>query len=176
LWTGRAIIAGLVAVGGYAVTQFANRRDRKARTYAEAIAAVREYQELPYLIKRRAASNAATRAALAQHMSQVMAKLGFYEAWVQIDSAETGAACEALLLQTRRQCRRHQATAWAADVLERDTQMSSPDTPFPWDIDSELRLCLEAMQRELSFWGFLRRSRQRRLRDLQRTSQSAKPS
>ena len=59
-----AIIAALVAVVGYAVTQFANRQDRKAKTYAEALAAVTEYQELPYLVLRRAASDAATRAAL----------------------------------------------------------------------------------------------------------------
>jgi hypothetical protein len=170
-----AIIAGLVAVGGYAVTQFANRRDTKARTYAEAIAAVTEYQELPYLVMRRAASDAPTRAAFAQHQSEVMAKLGFYRAWVRIDSAETGAVYANLVSDTRRQCRRHLATAWAEDLLKSDTQMSSPEAPFPWDIEAERDLCLKAMRRELRPWGFLqRRSTQRQFQNLQRTTEAAK--
>ena len=127
-----AIIAGLVAIGGYAVTQFANRRDDKARTYAEAIAAVTEYQELPYLAFRRAASDGPTRAAFAQHQSEVMAKLGFYSAWVRIHSAVAGAAYANLVSHTRRQGRRHLATAWAGDVLKRDTQMTTTEAPpFP---------------------------------------------
>ena len=102
-----------MAVAGYVVTQFTNRRDRKAKVYAEALAAVREYQELPYRVRRRAASDAATRAALAERVSEVMSKLGFYLAWLRIDSPETSVAYLDLVSRTRRQCRRHLADAWA---------------------------------------------------------------
>jgi hypothetical protein len=158
-----AIIAGLVALAGYLVTQFANRRDRKAKVYAEALAAVREYQELPYRVRRRAASDAATRAALAERISDVMAKLGFYEAWLQIDSPQTGSAYMDLVSRTRRQGRQHLSNAWGGKVLERDAEMIGATAPVAWDIKPELDLCVLVMRRELGFLGFLSRPSTRRL-------------
>jgi hypothetical protein len=84
-----AIIAGSVAVVGYLITQAANRRERKSRLYAEALSVVREYQELPYRVKRRPASDGATRAELGEQISAVMTKLGFYLRWLQIDGHGT---------------------------------------------------------------------------------------
>ena len=102
-----AAIAGLVALTGYFLTQFANRRERKGKSYAEALAAVRQYQELPYLIRRRSESTSATRTALAQQISDVMAKLGFYQAWLQMDSDTTSTAYNDLIAQTRKIGRVH---------------------------------------------------------------------
>jgi hypothetical protein len=129
-----AVIAGLVALAGYLVTQSANRRDRKGKVYAEALAAVREYQELPYRVRRRAASDAATRAALAERISDVMAKPGFYKAWLQIDSPLTRSAYGDLVSRTRRQGRQHLSDAWRGNVLEKDAEMIGATAPFAWDI------------------------------------------
>jgi hypothetical protein len=163
-----AIIAGLVAVLGYLVTQFVNRRDRKAKSFAEALAAVREYQELPYLVRRRAASDGATRAAHAQRWSEVMAKLGFYVAWLRIDSPTAGLAYADLVTQTRRQCRGHLADAWAGTVIESDADMIGPKALFRWDNGAELDLCVFAMRRELRFLRSLLSRSTQRLLDQQR--------
>jgi len=167
-----AIIAGLVAVVGYLVTQFVNRRDGKTKVFAEALAAVREYQELPYLVRRRAASDAPTRAVLAQRISEVMAKLGFYVAWLRIDAPEAGVVYADLVSRARRQCRSHLAEAWAGKVLESDTDMIGTQAPFAWDIGAELDLCVQVMRRELRFWGFISCRSTRRLLANRRQNQA----
>jgi hypothetical protein len=149
---GTAIIAGLVALIGYLVTQLANRNERKRRFYAEALASVREYQELPYRIRRRPSSNAVTRFELSQVQSDIMAKLGFYHAWLQIDSAEVGSAYSHLLDQVRHLGRIHRASAWRMPIFATDEQMADDPVDFRWDIQPELDRCLRAMRRELSFW------------------------
>ena len=70
-----AIIAGLVALTGYLLNQFANRRERTSKVYAEALEAIREYQELPYKIRRRPDSNGTTRAALGDKTGDVVSRL-----------------------------------------------------------------------------------------------------
>lgn len=153
-----AIIAGAVALAGYILTQIAGRRERKGRSYAEALAAIRKYQELPYLVRRRPASDSLSRFAIAQQVSDVMAKLGFYSSWLQIvDSDEVGNAYNDLVTETRRQGRAHLFTAWREPVIQADADMVGTRTPFLWDIEPELTLCMLAMRRELSFWGPARR-------------------
>src|SRR6266508_4369607 len=43
----------LVALAGYLLTQWQARRDRKLKVFADTLAAVAEYEELPYRIRRR---------------------------------------------------------------------------------------------------------------------------
>ncbi len=157
-----AVVAGLVALIGYSLTQYANRRERKSKSYAEALAAIREYQELPYLIRRRPDSNGDARSELAQRISEVMAKLGFYKAWLKIDSSTVSAVYDDLVDRTRQLGRDHLRAAWAGKVIRRDTEMIGTAAPFDWPgIDAKLDLCILAMRQELSFWGFKsRRSRQ----------------
>jgi hypothetical protein len=162
------LIAGFVALIGYSLTQLTNRRERKSRFFAEALAAVREFQEIPYLIRRRQASDGATRAAIAQQISAVMAKLGFYSAWLQIDSFEVGAAYNDLVGQTRRLGVAHWRTAWREPLIETDGEMAGVRAEYAWDIRPELDLCLFAMRKELSFWSFAFRRAIRRSLSAQR--------
>ncbi len=48
-----ALIAALVAVAGYALTQAWTRREQRAKAFADALAAVEEYLEAPYRVRRR---------------------------------------------------------------------------------------------------------------------------
>ena len=153
-----AAIAGLIALIGYSLTQFANRREHKSKSYAEALAAIRQYQELPYLIRRRSESSSAARSELAQLISEVMAKLGFHQAWLQMDSDTTSTAYHDLVTRTRRIGRIHLKAAWEGNVIERDADMIGTQAPFDWkDITPELDLCVRAMRLELSFWSFISR-------------------
>jgi hypothetical protein len=156
-----AIIAGLVAVVGYIITQAANRRERKSKLYAEALSVVREYQELPYRVRRRPASDSSTRAVLGEQISSVMTKLGFYLRWLQIDSRVVGIAYVDLVEQVRRFGGPYRNKAWQEPLVSDDKDM--PDVKYPYDTDDEMRLCLLAMRRELSLFGVLFRRSTRRL-------------
>lgn len=164
-----AFIAGMVAVVGYLMVQDANRRDRKSKVYAEALSVLREYQELPYRVRRRPSCDSPTRAQLGEQISAVMTRLGFYLRWLQIDSHEVGAAYSDLVAQVRRFGGPYRNEAWRQPLIASDGEM--PEIKYPYDIEPEMSLCLIAMQRELSIWRLLfRRStrrylaRQRRVR------------
>lgn len=72
------LITALIALVGYLITQHAKRRDRRSQLYAEALEVLAEYQELPYLIRRRMDETAATRSVLTTRISAVHAKLQYY--------------------------------------------------------------------------------------------------
>ena len=150
-----AMIAAFAAIAGYVVTQLANRRDRKGKVYAEALAVMQEYRELPFRIRRRPSSDGATRAALGDKISDVLDRLGFYRSWLEIDSYVVGAAYSDLFAQVRRFGARYRNAAWRDPIISRDEEMAS--LAYEYDIGPEMRLCLEAMRNELSPFGFIRR-------------------
>ena len=152
------IVAGAGALVGFLGSQLANRRERKSKVYAEALAAIKEYEELPYRIRRRPSSDGATRAALGDMVGDVLSKLWFYQAWVHTDSAEVGAAYSALMARTQGFGGPFRAAAWSTPVITKDEDAHLRDS-FIYDNKPELALCLLVMRRELSPWTpFLRRS------------------
>jgi hypothetical protein len=165
------IIAGLVALIGYLLNQLANRRERKSKVYAEALEAIREYQELPYKIRRRPDSEGATRAALGDKTGDVVSKLWFYRAWLQTDSAEVGDAYRDLMAQTKRNGGIYRSTAWSEPVLMKDEDAQLKDK-YVYDNKPELTLYLFAIRRELSPFAFLLRRSTRRRLALQRDKRS----
>jgi hypothetical protein len=166
LWA--AIVAGLVALVGYSLTQLANRQERKRKLYAEALAAVREYEELPFRIRRRQASDNATRAALGEQISDTFKLLRFHLAYLQIDSLEVGTAYADLVERTKRFGGPYRDTAWKEPVIRSDDEMKL-GTVYVYDNRAELSLCLLAMRRELSLTGILfRRPTRRALAELRR--------
>jgi hypothetical protein len=124
-----AIIAGLVALTGYLLNQFANRRERTSKVYAEALEAIREYQELPYKIRRRPDSNGTTRAALGDKTGEVVSRLWFDRAWLQTDS-EVGAAYRDLMAQTKQDGGIYRATAWSEPVPIKDEDAQLKDKVY----------------------------------------------
>src|SRR5258708_10036458 len=59
-----ALIAALVAVAGYALTQAWTRREQRAQAFADAPAAGEEYLEGPYPVRRRPRATPEGRSAL----------------------------------------------------------------------------------------------------------------
>lgn len=151
-----AIIAGTVALVGYSVTQFANRRERKSKLFAEALAVIYEYQELPYRIRRRASSDGATRAALGGLVSDVMTKLGFYLAWLHMESPEVGAAYRLLFDRVRQFGGPYRDSAWMAPLIASDEEVPAAEYRYG-DLHPERMLCLSVMRHELHPLGFLYR-------------------
>ena len=154
-----ALLAAVAALTGYALTQAWNRRERRARTYAEALAAIREYQELPYRIYRRQASDAATREALGQMLSDAAGKVRFYMATLEMESLLAARAYGDLRNQTRRRGALLRDWAWQQPLIDNDSAMAL-NPPFHHDNDDEERLCLACMRHDLKIF---RRRRSRRL-------------
>src|SRR5690242_1806090 len=90
------VVAGSVAVLGYVVTQQMGRRDRKAKFYAEALLAVKDFEELPYRIAKRPDTSPATRERLGTMVNDAFVKVSFYQAWLRIDSPRVGASYDLL--------------------------------------------------------------------------------
>ncbi|RZS68417.1 hypothetical protein EV187_0846 [Agromyces ramosus] len=115
-----AIIAAVVVVVGYVVQQGKARSDRRARTYAEAIRAVHDYLEAPYLVVRRDGS-AAARIAISSSISDIQSRLRFYESLLSIQAPQHVAdAFSDLVKCARTEAGGHMTEAWQRRPLRRD--------------------------------------------------------
>jgi hypothetical protein len=110
-----SISAAIVALIGFLLNQVALRNERRSRVYAEALSAVFEFQELPYRIRKRAASEDSS-AMIAQKISDVFVRLDFYRALLLLESSTVGNAYADLVRQTQAQGDSHRADAWKHPV------------------------------------------------------------
>lgn len=120
-----ALVAAVVAVAGYTIQQRAARADRHRTMYAEALRAVEDYLEAPYLIRRRDGS-AAARREISTHVSDIQSRLSFYCAWLQLHAPPTvHAAYTAYVAAARREAGAQMTAAWAAKPtrLDRDVPL-----------------------------------------------------
>jgi len=156
-----ALIAALTAVSGYLSTQRWKRRDDKIRLYADALQAVRRYEELPFRIARRADSAPETRERMAGMISDSFIELGHYRAFLLLYSREVGDAYSLLLNRTHRSCRPHRQEAWGMPPLRRDAAAHLGGR-FLFDNKPELALCVVAMRRSIKPGAYLRGLRTRR--------------
>ena len=159
------LITALIALIGYWNTHYLQRRDRRALMYAEAVAAMRAYEQAPYLVRRRADSSGSTRAALAAQLIEANTRVSFNEKLLLMDSLPVGTAYRLLLEVTRSQLSRYRDEAWQTPVMTADDEVPRSTLQYPYDNEPEWRLCISAMQRELTFRGWTRR--QETLRECQ---------
>jgi hypothetical protein len=161
-----ATIAALAAIAGYLSAQRWKRRDDKARLYADALQAVRRYEELPFRIARRVDSSPATRERMAGIVSDSFVELGHYRALLLLHSREVGDAYSLLLNRTHRDCRPHRQEAWSMPPPRNDSA-AHMGGKFLFDNKTELALCVVAMRRSLQLGAYFRARRTRRdLREL----------
>ena len=170
---GAATVAGSVTIAGYLLSQSWSRRERKARMYADAIAAMRRFQELPYKILRRAASDSATRATIGQEHSDSISGVAYHQALLRIDSAVVGEADLELFDQVRRAQKINRVIAWRTTVLCSDPEMADNPPFVRSGSDIELSNCILAMRRELRVTGPLHRASTRRRITRQRQVRTA---
>ena len=78
-----AVLAAFVVVFGYWWQQRAARHERRAGIYSEAIRAVEDYLEAPFLVLRREESKPALRE-LTTHISDVQSRIAYYRAMLQV--------------------------------------------------------------------------------------------
>ncbi len=105
-WDGTAtLIAGVLAAGiailGYSFQQKLARRERLASIYSEALRAVEDYLEAPYLLRRRDGSHS-TRTALTKHVSEIQSRIAYYSALIQIHGPKRVSAAYGKLVKAAR--------------------------------------------------------------------------
>jgi hypothetical protein len=75
-----AAIAAVVAVAGYFIAQARARRERRSKAFADALAAVEDYLEAPYRVRRRQASTPEARTALTSALNDLQARTALHRA------------------------------------------------------------------------------------------------
>ena len=149
-----AFVAALAAFSGYLLNQRAARRQRKAQFYAEALQAVKEFEELPYRIAKRKDSTGETRERLGGIVNDSYVKLSFYQAWLRIDSPRVSPAYDGLARRAARFGAPQQVDAWSRPVIDADTDMDL-GVEYYYGTRPELAICVTAMRRELGLLSVL---------------------
>ncbi|MBG0569280.1 hypothetical protein [Actinoplanes aureus] len=168
-----ATVTALVAIGGYFVNQAAARSERRSKVFAEALAAVFEYQELPFRIRRRTGTPEAAMA-LAQKVGDAFARLTFYRRWLGLESPLVGRAFDNLVRRTDAQWEEFCEHAWHQSPPEDDIGYQVEQwQPYQFDNLDEQELCLRVMRRELRLLGPLYRRSSRTDIDAQQAARSA---
>ncbi|MGW7818000.1 hypothetical protein ACWGLF_07660 [Streptomyces puniciscabiei] len=166
------LVTALVALIGYWVSQHQKRRERRADVFASALEAIQEYEQTPYLIRRREGPDAATRARISERLSASAARRRYHEAVLTLDSPIVAASYRALLVRTRRQVGPYRSDAWKLPVIASDEEFPG-SAYYAYDNEPEWDLCLLAMRRELSVFAAVRRRDTRRRLEALIASRSA---
>jgi hypothetical protein len=148
-----ALIAALVAVTGYMLTQAQARRERRAREFAEALAAVEEYLEAPYRIRRRQSATPAARDALSNTTSDLQARIARHRAWLHVEAPIVASAYDALIAAARSEAGVQMTEAWKSAPLSSDSEMNLEVAYLHPMSDAERDMVIAIMRHDLRFWS-----------------------
>ncbi|MHB1164370.1 MAG: hypothetical protein ACYC90_00330 [Candidatus Nanopelagicales bacterium] len=96
-----ALVAALVAIGGYRHQKAAARRERCAEMYATAVQAVENYLEGPYRVRRRDGS-VESRNALTDRLSDIKSSIEYHQTLLRIHGSEDVASAYAGFVEAAR--------------------------------------------------------------------------
>src|SRR5215218_761577 len=96
-----AVVTGLVALLVFAGNQYQARKDGLRRDFAEALAAVERYAELPYRVLRRQDSTPEVRGHIAEQVHEVQQDILWNKSWIRIQSSEVAEVYDSLLRAMR---------------------------------------------------------------------------
>lgn len=151
-----AAILGAVSVLGFAVnsglSSHKDRANRQREVFAQAFVAVVAYEEYPFVIRRRRASEPdGERIRISTDLRMVQEKLSFYSAWLKTESKDVSIAYEDLILEVRKVAGKLMREAWETPPIFDDSEMNMPDLSV-----NELAVFkekyLQAVSAHLSAW------------------------
>jgi hypothetical protein len=146
-----AIVTGLVALVALAVTQYQARQDARRKDFAEALAAVERYAELPYRIRRRQGSTPEVRGRMAEFIHEVQQDLLFHKSWMRIQAPRVADVYDFLLRATREEAGSAMTEAWNTAPISRDEDMPlRVGLSFPQMEEARIRY-IQAVGYELEF-------------------------
>jgi len=107
-----ALIAALVVVAGYFLQQHFTRRERRALIYSDALRAVADYLEAPYLTRRKDGSTE-TQQRLVSHVSEIQSRIAFYSGLLRLHApVKVDEAYDALVRVAREEAGGNMSDAW----------------------------------------------------------------
>ncbi|MFI2365392.1 hypothetical protein [Promicromonospora sp. NPDC019610] len=118
------ILTGVIAVFifllGYLLQRRHARRDERSKMFAEALQAVEDYLEAPYLIRRRDGS-APARMDLVRHISSIQSRIEFYRAWLAIHAKPAvHEAYDAFVVAAKKEAGAQMTIEWKSRPTRRD--------------------------------------------------------
>lgn len=100
-----------------------NRRQERAKAYAEAVRAVEDYLETPYRIRRRDGSSAA-RWQLTESISEIQSRINFHKDWLRINApTEVYEAYLTFISAAKKEAGGQMTTGWIGPVTKKDRQI-----------------------------------------------------
>lgn len=143
-------LAGAVVTAAlsYGLSQRAARRERQTREFAEALAVIEDYAELPYRIRRRPGTPQA-RHELTEQVSQIQSRLAFHQSWLRMEARGVAQAYEHLVRTTKARAGAQMREAWLEPVVSEDAQVSLGKSYERQDIDGARDQCVAAMRAAL---------------------------
>jgi len=118
-----AIRTGLVALVVLVVNQYQARQDARRKDFAEALAAVERYAELPYRIRRRPGSTPDVRGRIAEFIHGVQQDLLFHKSWLRIQAPRVAEVYDSLLNAAREEAGFAMTKAWNTSPITKDEDM-----------------------------------------------------
>lgn len=136
-------------IWSYRRQQQDKHRDGLRDLFSEALRAVADYQELPYLVRRRSDDSPMKPSELTWHASGVQSRLDFYVARLDLESEALGTAYAGLVGATRREAGAHMTAAWRENRLASDADIPLGAAYRRDDADQERQRCLAVMRQHL---------------------------
>lgn len=132
-------------------------RQRRRRSYAEALAAGVAYREFPYAIRRRRDDVPGDeRVRLSEALREVQRELAFHQAWIKLEgSSGTVQAFERLVAETRKIAGTYMHDAWNGPPATTDADMNIMGIDYSSIKPLETGYLAE-VRKDLSWWRIWR--------------------
>lgn len=150
---GATILAALIAAAmvtiGYFFQQWLARRQRRLESYAQALRAVHDYLETPYLIRRRDGSTDARRSIIGQ-INEIQSRLNYHCALLQLHGPKrVSDAYDDLVRKARREAGAQMKDAWTEPAATQDADMSLGRAYAHPEADAALDTAITAMRKKI---------------------------
>jgi hypothetical protein len=126
------VVAALSGAGASVLTlvysSAQERRDRHREHFSRALQTVSQYEEFPYVVRRRRASDPeGERIRISTELRAVQAELSYHCTWLMTESPQVGAAYGVLVAELRRVVGGLIHEAWASSPVDQDAGMNIAD-------------------------------------------------
>ena len=159
------VAAALAGAGtsflGFLYNSAQDRRDRHREHFSRALQTVTEYEEFPFVVRRRRARAAEDeRIRISTSLQAVQANLSYHRAWLLTESLEVGVAYEELLRELRSTVGTEIHEGWLAVPPANDAEMNIPGVAEKLAVLEPLKeMYLTEVSDHLSLWPrWLRRT------------------
>jgi len=141
-----AVVAGVVALAGLAISRFSERRDRRRTLYSEAYKAALAWVKMLYRVRRRDPEQPYE---LAAQFHRLQEDLDFYQGWIESESIAFGRAYQRLVLEVKALTLPEVQAAWASAPFDPKHGFSLQGETHP-PVESAKRQFLRDLREHLS--------------------------